>query len=266
VFCANCGQPLSPGAVYCANCGTPASTAPVSTAPVNTAPVNTASTATSTGLTPYPVAAAHRESLLNQVSPYAHWGRRILSFIIDSLFVGVPATAALIAWAVTNSSKISSLFSSGTSQGSVTCISNGFHSITCTSPAGIHTLNFPILLLLGIGALQILWYLYVIFAISGKHAATPGMRVMHMRVANPVTFTHISPARALLRTFIYAVLASVNLLVRPLSILLLVDLLWPLWDSRRQTLHDKFSKTVVLDLRYGDPLDALTLPTSPTPL
>ena len=31
----------------------------------------------------------------------------------------------------------------------------------------------------------------------------------------------------------------------------LVDYLWPLWDKKNQTLHDKLAKTVVIDLRHN---------------
>jgi uncharacterized RDD family membrane protein YckC len=35
-------------------------------------------------------------------------------------------------------------------------------------------------------------------------------------------------------------------IVRFLGILALVDYLWPLWDAKRQTVHDKIVRTVVL--------------------
>jgi hypothetical protein len=36
------------------------------------------------------------------------------------------------------------------------------------------------------------------------------------------------------------------LLVIILFIPVVIDLLWPLWDTKNQTLHDKFAKTVVV--------------------
>ena len=39
---------------------------------------------------------------------------------------------------------------------------------------------------------------------------------------------------------------SRNALIPGGPLLILVDLLWPLWDARRQTLHDKIAGTVVL--------------------
>jgi uncharacterized RDD family membrane protein YckC len=31
----------------------------------------------------------------------------------------------------------------------------------------------------------------------------------------------------------------------------LVDFLWPLWDTKRQSLHDKAARTVVVDVRLA---------------
>jgi uncharacterized RDD family membrane protein YckC len=33
------------------------------------------------------------------------------------------------------------------------------------------------------------------------------------------------------------------------TIYLFLDVLWPLWDSRRQALHDKVARTVVVKVR-----------------
>jgi uncharacterized RDD family membrane protein YckC len=32
----------------------------------------------------------------------------------------------------------------------------------------------------------------------------------------------------------------------------LFDLAWPLWDNRRQSLHDKAARTVVVDIRLAN--------------
>src|SRR5512132_1572128 len=45
----------------------------------------------------------------------------------------------------------------------------------------------------------------------------------------------------------YAIVFVFGLLTFPL----IIDYLWPLWDGRNQTLHDKMVSSVVLDIRPG---------------
>ena len=45
------------------------------------------------------------------------------------------------------------------------------------------------------------------------------------------------------------ILATVTVI---LGIIWLLDMLFPLWDKKRQTLHDKIVKTVVLRVRNSD--------------
>ncbi len=51
--------------------------------------------------------------------------------------------------------------------------------------------------------------------------------------------TPIGPSRAAVRSLVAGILTVVPLAA-------FVDLLWPLWDRRNQTLHDKAAGTVVL--------------------
>jgi uncharacterized RDD family membrane protein YckC len=54
----------------------------------------------------------------------------------------------------------------------------------------------------------------------------------------------LTPLRALARTIAFVA----GWFLSPLWI---VDLLWPLWDSKRQTLHDKVVDTVVVRVSPG---------------
>lgn len=69
---------------------------------------------------------------------------------------------------------------------------------------------------------------------------TLGMALVHLRAVDAEEGrSPLSPARAGLRSLMGAVMTIV-----PLAGLL--DVLWPLWDPRNQTIHDKVAGTVVL--------------------
>ena len=55
--------------------------------------------------------------------------------------------------------------------------------------------------------------------------------------------------RAFVRALFEGVLRLIDLLSFLLGLLWLLDMLFPLWDRKRQTLHDKVAGSVVLRLR-----------------
>jgi uncharacterized RDD family membrane protein YckC len=72
---------------------------------------------------------------------------------------------------------------------------------------------------------------------GGKRGATPGTRVMRIRVADAKTGRPIGYRRATRRRIAYVVGALVFYL----------GWLWILFDSRRQAWHDKFAHSVVVE-------------------
>jgi uncharacterized RDD family membrane protein YckC len=78
------------------------------------------------------------------------------------------------------------------------------------------------------------------FALVGFWGHTLGMAWMKLDAVEAVEGrTPIGPARAAIRS-----LAAGLLTIVPVAAFL--DVLWPLWDRRNQTLHDKAAGTVVL--------------------
>lgn len=78
------------------------------------------------------------------------------------------------------------------------------------------------------------------FAMLVTWGHTLGMALLRLQAVDAVAGeTPIRPHRAALRSLIGGVLTIV-----PLGAIL--DLAWPLWDARNQTLHDKAAGTVVL--------------------
>jgi uncharacterized RDD family membrane protein YckC len=55
--------------------------------------------------------------------------------------------------------------------------------------------------------------------------------------------------RAFWRAFVEQFLRILGTVTLILGVLWLLDMLFPLWDSKKQTLHDKIVKTVVISVR-----------------
>jgi len=171
-------------------------------------------------------------------APYAIWIRRVAGSLIDALVVGIPFVILLVAglvWGLQTvhwSCHTISTSSAGSSSSSSSCVTTpGSHFGT----GGIVLLVLAVLLLIG-------WYIYVVFAIGSERGATIGMRAMSLRCVREKSFDRLGGGWSFLRLLIAQVL-------KLLSIVNMLDLLWPLWDNKHQTLHDKAVRSVVLDLR-----------------
>jgi uncharacterized RDD family membrane protein YckC len=88
----------------------------------------------------------------------------------------------------------------------------------------------------------ILFALYILYAtlMIGRFGQTLGNKAVGTRVVSASTGGPISYWRALGRSAADVVLLL--LFVIPW----IISVLWPLWDSRNQTLHDKMADTVVV--------------------
>lgn len=98
---------------------------------------------------------------------------------------------------------------------------------------------------------------------------TIGMRIVRTRCVDVVTHAQMSVAQILRRTGLHSLFILLaasyhyTLYLNPtakekilnnhnseiaflFAIPLIVDLLWPIWDKRNQTLHDKFAKTLIV--------------------
>ena len=86
----------------------------------------------------------------------------------------------------------------------------------------------------------IVWLAYGALLIGSRRGQTIGMMAVGARAVDRDTGTPIGYARALGRAAFEYVLAIVVFLPWVL------DMLWPAWDARKQTLHDKVTRTVVV--------------------
>jgi uncharacterized RDD family membrane protein YckC len=92
----------------------------------------------------------------------------------------------------------------------------------------------------GLAVLFVLWYHVWKIAVTGQ---TWAMHFAHLNVAERTSGQHpIGLGRACKRALVASLLALTG-------VGLVLDLLWPLWDPYKQTLHDKAAGTVVLHRR-----------------
>jgi uncharacterized RDD family membrane protein YckC len=82
----------------------------------------------------------------------------------------------------------------------------------------------------------------------GTWGQTPGKRVMSLRVVRAEDGGPIGYGRAAARLLFQYVISAITCGVGGL-----IDVAWILWDPRRQALHDKVAKTVVVKAGPGMP-------------
>ena len=223
-FCASCGTPTGSGAAV--GEAAPGAVRPPATAPI--APV--APSLTPPPPPPMPQAPPWTDPTPpGPPAPYATWIRRVGGSLIDGVIFGVPFLILLIAGLVWGFSTLH-----------LVCVQNANGTgQTCTSAPGGHFAGGGVLLLIAALLWWIAWVLYVIFSIGGPHGATVGMRAVKVRCVRDLTFAEVGKGLSLGRFAITWVFG----LFWPVS---LVDHLFPLWDAKHQTLHDKVVSTVVL--------------------
>lgn len=156
---------------------------------------------------------------------YATWLRRAAAFLLDSIVI--LAVAAVLAKAF----GVHTAFNS----------TGGSHR-----HVALRTLNRR---LLAAGLLTAgISFLYALVFLASSWQATLGMRACRVHVARASDGGHVTLAHSALRAGIFMVEQVLFTLLSIVGLLgYLADMCWPLWDRRRQTVHDKLARTVVLD-------------------
>jgi|SRR5271165_4481718 len=199
-YCTNCGAANQPGTQFCTSCGQRFGSAPA----VPAVPPIAASPIPPQPYIPVsvPVGAGWPAG-----ATYATWADRAIGYIIDSVLVG-SGMGILYLFVGTIMAMLSGLGAHGLA-GGMCCIMIAL---------------FPIATLL-VGLFNRVY-------LVATRGASIGQGVMHLRVvdANGNLLT--------MNTAFIRLLAQVALSFVPF-VGPLLDLLWPLWDEKRQTLHDK---------------------------
>jgi uncharacterized RDD family membrane protein YckC len=216
VFCTNCGAQNQDNAQFCTGCGAHLSTAVAPTPGQPLAPTGPPSPIQPGPSLPPPVTyVASPGPPLPPGATYAQWADRVVGYLIDSLLVGA---GMLVLYLV-----LGGLFAMLAGTGS-----NLAGGMCC-----VMILIFPVATLL-VG-------LYNRVYLVAQRGSSIGQGIMKLKVVD-INGNLLSMQTALIR-----LLAQVGLSFVPM-VGPLLDLLWPLWDEKRQTLHDKAVGSFVLKL------------------
>ena len=161
-------------------------------------------------------AAPAATSEAGQTPAYASWGRRLVAALLDGLISLIP-TAALI----------------GVAYAILVGVGEPTETAEASGPVlAVFWLLFLVALLLG--------PLYFTYFEGSARGQPPGKRIMGIRVCDDVSGGPIGYGRAFGR---YALVFAFGFFCAILSI---VDGLWPLWDAKKQTVHDKAVGSIVV--------------------
>ncbi|WP_067531031.1 RDD family protein [Nocardia crassostreae] len=152
-------------------------------------------------------------------APYASWGQRAGSFLIDYLIVGLPAGILYGLAASVGTEPLECDFSSSYSAG---CTGGGYSAVGW------------ILLLLGwaiaLGGTVFLGYT------EGTTGQTPGKKVVGLRTIREADGQLLGAGAGVGRKFAHIVD----------GLPCYIGYLWPLWDAKKQTFADKIVKSIVV--------------------
>jgi uncharacterized RDD family membrane protein YckC len=99
------------------------------------------------------------------------------------------------------------------------------------------------------------WIIWLAFA--AQKSQTPAKQLIHVYILRYSDGRPASGARVALRELLAKHLVFGMLLVVLYPLPQLLNLLWAVWDKKRQTLHDKIADTIVVYAPQGLPTDAL---------
>jgi uncharacterized RDD family membrane protein YckC len=157
-------------------------------------------------------------------APYASWGSRLGGYLIDvAIFIPVLVVLAVLF----RHTHVLELHVMVRRHG--------------TARRSISLLSF---LLTGV-----IFLVYATVLIGGARGQTVGMMAVGVRAVRDGTRDVVGYGAAFGRSLMEQILRLLFFLSIIIGIPWLLDMLWPLWDARNQTLHDKVAKTVVIRAR-----------------
>lgn len=162
-------------------------------------------------------------------APLASWGKRVGAAIIDAFVVGIPAVIIMFAAGV-------GAFASA----DLDCVFNPATGVTeCTGGDS----SFFVAIALTQGIPLLVFAVYGTFMNGSERGQTVGKMALKIQVRDEATGGPIGYGKAFLRWLVGAGLSLVTCGLGGL-----VDVLFPLWDNKRQTIHDKAVSSLVVEL------------------
>ncbi|MGP8160343.1 MAG: RDD family protein [Candidatus Dormibacteria bacterium] len=191
---------------------------------------------------------------------YASFGRRLGGYLIDILILGVISVVAFLI-----------VFGS--------TLSPWFNQVSANAQAGLAAPPLPPLPTGEVVAFGIVAFVFTVLyfgVLVGAWGGTLGQRAVGVRVVRQEDTSTLLPlGRAVLRAIIWwgPALLYWSLVLRDLAgLVVLLALLWVIWDPRNQGLHDKLGQALVvrpglppLVAAYGNPVYPYAYPPSPAP-
>jgi uncharacterized RDD family membrane protein YckC len=157
--------------------------------------------------------------------PYAGWGTRLGGYLID-LVIFIPVLAVLyLAFRHTHVLEVHLMVKRNGS--------NTRRNLSLLAPI--------------ITAVAFVAYATILY--GGARGQTVGMMAVGVRVVRDGTHDALGYGRAFWRALLEQFLRILGAVTIILGVFWLLDMLFPLWDSKKQTLHDKVVNTVVIRLR-----------------
>ena len=203
MFCTNCGNSVQADTAFCPACGARMDRAP---APPAIAPTPAGAGPFPTNYPPVSMPPAGASVQVRPPLDYATWATRAVGYLIDTVLI-LAATIVLYFFAGGMLAGVAGLGSESLAQG-----------ICC-----MFVLLFPVASL-AVG-------LYNRVYLVSKQGFSIGQGVVKVKVIDANGHC-LSQGTALIRLLAQVAMGFVPMLP-------LLDLLWPLWDPYRQTLHDK---------------------------
>jgi uncharacterized RDD family membrane protein YckC len=159
---------------------------------------------------------------VGQATGYAEWWQRAVAYIVDGIIVAVPA------WII------------------MAIASVGFvrNTTVTRDQSGDLTINSGALgrIFVGLGIILLIGILYRVLMEGSPRGQTVGKMAMKIAVKDAETGGPIGYGRAFARWVVASILWIAFYLPG------ILDLLFPLWDQRKQTLHDKAVRSVVVQV------------------
>jgi uncharacterized RDD family membrane protein YckC len=152
---------------------------------------------------------------------YATWGIRFGGYLIDFVIFAVVTVVLLVLMRHSNTLEVHFMMKRG---------ANRRRSISA----------LPLVIS------AVLYLVYGTVLCGSRRGQTVGMMAVGVRAVRDGSFERLGYARAGVRAVVEGVLRSLSLLSPFLILVWFLDMLYPLWDQKRQTLHDKGGGSVVL--------------------
>ena len=163
-----------------------------------------------------------------QGRPLASWGKRFGGGLIDFLVLLIPIIALSAALGV-----------GAFAGGDLECEFNETTGVTeCTGGDS----SFVVGIILAQLVPLVIQGAYATFMNGSEKGQTVGKKVVNIQVRDEATGGPIGYGKAFLRWLVGALISLFTCGIGGL-----LDVLWPLWDNKRQTLHDKVVNTLVVE-------------------